>query len=302
MATKVKFKCACDQVYIADDKWFGRKIRCPKCQRALVVPTPAGAAPAAEKKPDPAAPQPAPDEAEAPAVEAPPQDSDDVFGTASAGGIEIELEDPTETEVAPEPAADIGTPIETAAAAPAAPAAGESAGGEGAGAAHVDPADLSQCPHCTNDLPKGSVFCVNCGTDLRSGRKLRKVQADDDGPTYDPPEEGSCCMCGEEGVQVVLVPRHVYAESKKVMKAIRKTVKSKKPSEQELQTALSVQIGAGENRPICEKCAKKFKAGPPKFADLIEEEEPEGAEQAGGEEQPKKKGGFFSKLRRTKEA
>ena len=337
MPAKFKLRCVCDQIFIVDERFFGKKLRCPSCKRAMAVPIPEGAkpaeapteAPAAEAEAQVEAPAPAEEtpaeeaaeeEPEAPAEEAPaaPADDDHDDGPkvlkASAGGIEFE--DPTEMTVEPtdmtfgDGSAEPGLALDAdaGAAAPAAEPAGAPDEGEVAGTGHEDPTKLDKCPHCSNPLTTGSVFCVTCGTDLRSGRKLRKVtvEKEETGLSYDPPVEGQCCMCQEEAVQVVMVSRGEFLESKRVMKVVSKDVESKKPTEQELQTALTVQIGGGEERPLCEKCAKKLKIGPKKFADLIEpEEEPveEAEAPADGEaaEEPeKKKGGLLGKLRKKK--
>ncbi len=352
---KAKLQCGCGQIFIVDDRFFGKKIKCPKCSRAVLVPMPKGVktaspAPKAEEpvRPVPVPPKPgaapkpsgaakeapkpeeppAPEPAEEPTQAEPEPEEELPKGTlkAKVGDMEFEFEDPTESTVSPTdiliPPPDLAIPAEmgdetqppAAAAAPAAPAPAPAASTEApaeSGAAEkpvdFDPTKANQCPHCQQELPPGAVLCVNCGLDLRTGRKLRKATVEEDnGPSYEPPEEGKCCLCEAEGVQVVQVPRAEFVASKRLMKEVRKTVDSKSPSEQELQTALSVRIGGGETRPVCEKCARKYKVGPKKFADLIEEEEePEGqqAEAGGAAEKAsgvKKLTGIMAKLKKKK--
>ena len=321
MPPKLKFKCACEQIFIADERLFGKKIRCPKCKRAVRVPVPPGSTPTAAAEPvDPSAPVPDAEPVEPePEPEPVPAEPDDGSGAvkASADGLEIVFEDPTEIEVAhteslfgdvePLPGQTPEVEFITPAAIPAAgaPAAAPAAEGEPAGEGQPDPTTLTSCPHCGQDLPPASVFCINCGTDLRTGRKMRRAAAQaGEGRSYDPPEEGNCCLCGAEGVLVVLVQREEFVESKKVMKLVRKDMDVKKPSDHELQTALSVKIGGGESRPLCGKCTKTYKIGPRKFTEFIWDEElgePAETGDKAGEEKPKKKGGLFGKLFGKKE-
>lgn len=50
---------------------------------------------------------------------------------------------------------------------------------EAAAAAVAAPtAKASTCPSCSGSLPDGAVFCVACGYDLRSGKKLETVTSD----------------------------------------------------------------------------------------------------------------------------
>ncbi len=318
---KAKFKCACEQIFIVDDKWFGRKIRCPKCQRPVKVPVPPGFKREAEPgEPTAGADAPATANGDQEGVSAEEPEPEQKTLKASAGGLEIEFEDPADMPVAADeamfaaPELGMGVADLTGAAAGGeasatdetmAPASETVSGGGEPSGAQIDPSTLTSCPHCDNDLAPGAVFCVNCGTDLRSGRKLRKVivEEEDTGPSYEPPVDGKCCMCGEEAVPVVEVPRDEFAASKRVMKVVRKLVDSKDVTVQELQTALSVKIGGGLTRPLCEKCAKKFKIGPRKFADLIPEEEPpegEAQAEAEGPAEGKTKSGLFAKLKRKK--
>jgi hypothetical protein len=41
----------------------------------------------------------------------------------------------------------------------------------------VPKATSKPCPHCHSTLPTGSVFCVHCGTDLRTGRQVKSGKA-----------------------------------------------------------------------------------------------------------------------------
>jgi len=51
-------------------------------------------------------------------------------------------------------------------------------------AADVPKATSKLCPHCHSQLPTGSVFCVHCGTDLRTGRQIESGSLSNSGRAF----------------------------------------------------------------------------------------------------------------------
>lgn len=318
-------------------EWGGKKIRCPGCKAVISVPKPAPAvqptpAPAAETTEEESPADAATEGQEGGEALAEEEEAPPARGPLSVtiGDMTVEFEDPTETDVAPEesvgmvpndlaqeegqgiaPPADGPEPqpqpqpqpaaTEEPPAAAAAPAAVAEEGGEVPAAAgdheETDPSDLTKCPHCATKVEPGTVFCVHCGTDLKTGRKLRRAKAENEGGgyEYDPPTEGACRYCSGEDVMVIEVPRQELMDSKRFMKAVRKGVGKKSVSDKDMQIAASVRIGGGESITVCESCARELKVGPKKFSDLTPEEE-------APEDEDKKKGGLFGKLFGKKKA
>ena len=327
----LKLKCACNRVLVVGAKFFGKKIRCPHCQRAVAVPTPKAhkaprldsgeeAKPPAEKEPEQEGRTDQADSAAKPEP-APPKEAES--GSSLVGdvdGLKIEFEAPAEMAVSREDSVgdfgDLDPALkleaeqyasaeseaedqqETASAAPDQPP-GEQAEDKAQPTVELDTEGPTECPHCRYELPPGSVFCVNCGTDLKTGRKLRRARAEGTKSKvkyeYDPPEEGACRFCEKEGVQVVQVSRSEIVKSRRFLKVLGKELDTKKPSQQELDDAAAAKMGDGEDIPVCEPCGKQLKIGPGKFAALEKkakkkeavEKEEEGSEEGQEDEEEK---------------
>ena len=155
------------------------------------------------------------------------------------------------------------------------------------------------------------MFCVNCGTDLKTGRKLRRARAEGKqakvGYEYDPPRDGTCRLCEKAHVQVVEITSSEISKSRRFMKALRRELDTQNPSEEELAEALKAKLRDGEEAAVCEPCTKLYKIGPKKFAALVEkagaeEEAPKEEGEAGvgkgdkGEDKPKDKPGLLGRL------
>ena len=321
MPSKYKVTCTCSQMFVVDDKWLGKKIRCPKCSNVVQLPmpkgaaaTPAGSAVAAEPRPVAASQAPAVAVA-GPATEPEdePEESEkrDIKGTvkkehlgergalvAEADGLRLEFEDPSELKISAEealgfvgadPAADDGSqPQQLALDTGAAPApAAEGAGAEPAEGGHQEEVDLdslTECPHCSSELTPGSVFCINCGTDLRSGRKMRRAKVEEEEKEeekkdyqYEPPNEGKCLLCEKTDIEVVQVSREEFLDSSRFVKFASKDLDGR-ASDSDIRMAARAKIKDAPLSPVCQKCGRKYRIGPRKFKDLIPKETEEAEE------------------------
>jgi len=320
-------------VFVVDDKWLGKKIRCPKCSNVVQLPKPKGApaapaasaaepsadapqAPAATPEPEPAA-EPVAEPAAEPEAEsgAEPEEAGkrDIKGTvkkehlgergalvAEADGFRLEFEDPSELKISAEdalgfvgddPAADEADSSQQLALDTGADSEPAAEGAEGAPAedGHKEPVDLenlTECPHCSSELTPGSVFCINCGTDLRSGRKMRKAKVEEEKKEeeeeakdyeYEPPTEGKCLICEKDGIEVVQITREEFLESSRFIKFASKDLDGR-ASESDVRMAARAKIKDAPLSPVCQKCGRKHKIGPRKFKDLIPKEPKEAQE------------------------
>lgn len=159
----IKLKCSCGQTLTVPDALAGKTGKCPKCQAAIKIPSPAQGD--AETKPAGAKPQPAPAAAKSAPAAAKP--------------------------AAAKPAAAKPAPAKPAAAVrPAAAAAQSAAGGAVAPMARggsdidslFDEIGLKKktgptCPKCGNGISTAAVLCTHCGFNLQTGEQAAGFQA-----------------------------------------------------------------------------------------------------------------------------
>jgi len=143
LPTRIMVTCSCGKKLAAPPSAAGKKVLCPKCSKELTVP----GAVKAPSGPAFAPMSPAASFAAAPAAPRKP-------GPASTSNLSFEVEAPAETPK-PEPA-----PVE--------PDDGDAEKSEyGLG--------NRKCPNCKADLPHSAQFCVECGTALATGTKIRSA-------------------------------------------------------------------------------------------------------------------------------
>jgi hypothetical protein len=140
----IKVQCACGKAFAAKDELAGKTVKCPGCQQPLKIP--GGSAAPADGKP---------------------------AAKAAAAKSATAAKQPAAKQPATRPA----TPAKPAAAStPAALGGGSSSLFDEVGL-QAPTAGTVPCPGCKAPLPPQAVLCVQCGYNLKLGRKMQTVVA-----------------------------------------------------------------------------------------------------------------------------
>jgi hypothetical protein len=171
----IAFKCSCGKQLAVKDELAGKAVKCPACAKVIKVPAGKAAAPSAAQprpasgpvpaKPGqrPAAPVQKADQKPAPKPPEPPKEQ----------SIDDMLAEPpprSRYETAP----DLGAELGPVPAAPKGKKATVAGGAEGFGVDDNNPYEKRQkkCPGCGADYYEGDIFCIKCGTNFATGKKM----------------------------------------------------------------------------------------------------------------------------------
>lgn len=149
----IKLKCSCGQVLTVSDAMAGKTGKCPKCQKAIKIPVPAGAKPASDAADKSAAAKPA---ASKP-VAAQPAAAKATAGKPAAGK--------------PAAAKPVAQPVARAAAAK--PAQVDELFDEIGLKKKTGPT----CPKCGGAISPAATLCTHCGFNLQTGEQAVGFQA-----------------------------------------------------------------------------------------------------------------------------
>ncbi|MGO8705734.1 MAG: hypothetical protein ACLQVA_18170 [Candidatus Brocadiia bacterium] len=147
LPSRITVTCSCGKKLAAPANAAGKKVLCPKCNKELTVPAPARkpSSPVIKPMPPPAS------YASAPAPAAPRKPA-----PAPKEDLAFAIEAPPPEPAMPEPLIAVSRT---------------------SGAAEKDEYGLGnpKCPSCKADMPHGAQFCVECGTALATGTKIKSA-------------------------------------------------------------------------------------------------------------------------------
>ncbi|MEK7866127.1 MAG: hypothetical protein AAB434_05545 [Planctomycetota bacterium] len=146
----IPFTCACGKTLKAKDEWAGKKIKCPGCGQPVRIPAGAGDPPSRAAKPGSksAAGPPSGGPKTKTAKKAAPARK------AASDDIDLLPADEPPRKPEPDPMTD-----------------GEMFTEEQASSLQ---ATSKACPFCKKPIFEGDPLCINCGTDLKTGKKIEK--------------------------------------------------------------------------------------------------------------------------------
>ncbi|GEM_PF-5438137 len=145
----IAFSCACGKTLKAKDEWAGKKIKCPSCGQAVKIPAGGGDSPSRAARPS----------SKSAAARPPsggPKTAKKAVPVQKAASEDIDLlpDEPPPKKAEADPMTD-----------------GEMFTEEQASSLQ---ALTKACPFCKKPIYEGAPLCINCGTDLKTGKKIEK--------------------------------------------------------------------------------------------------------------------------------